>query len=242
MLGRSVGAAVNRPRRRPPGAHQADGQSRPLRHLHRGSSQPGGGLRAIPTVRTSCAPVSRAGSGWARPPIWTRSSRRRWWMPHRRRAASDSSRSSSTIARSGTSSSSRRMAVTSRSRQTRKRTCCAWSSSRTATRRAPGSARGSATATARGARPIASTSRPPICIRRVFPLLARIAARRFCYGVAFHGFAKEAGNADIYIGGGASDSVKQAVRGALDRARLPLQIKITTATDDPKFQGAVRTT
>jgi phage replication-related protein YjqB (UPF0714/DUF867 family) len=71
-----------------------------------------------------------------------------------------------------------------------------------------------------------------------FPLLAKIAARRFCYGVAFHGFAKEEGNADIYIGGGAADALKQAIRGALDRARLPLQVKITTDSDDPKFQGS----
>jgi phage replication-related protein YjqB (UPF0714/DUF867 family) len=71
-----------------------------------------------------------------------------------------------------------------------------------------------------------------------FPQLARVLGRRFCYGVAFHGFAKEPGDADIYIGGGASPTVKTAVREALVRANLPLQIKITEDADDPKFQGS----
>ena len=45
-----------------------------------------------------------------------------------------------------------------------------------------------------------------------FPLLNGIATRRFCYGVAFHGFSKRPEDADLYIGGGASDTLKRAIR------------------------------
>lgn len=71
-----------------------------------------------------------------------------------------------------------------------------------------------------------------------FPLLSVIAARRFCFGVAFHGFAKRPDEADLYIGGGAAPALKRAIRRSLERANLPLKIKIATETDDPKFQGA----
>lgn len=64
-----------------------------------------------------------------------------------------------------------------------------------------------------------------------FPLLGRIATRKFCYGVAFHGFSKQSDDADLYIGGGASGT------SALEAANLPLQIRIATENDDPKFQG-----
>ncbi len=70
-----------------------------------------------------------------------------------------------------------------------------------------------------------------------FPLLSAVATRRFCYGVAFHGFGKRPGEADLYIGGGASLALKRAIRRALGRANLPLEIKIATENDDPKFQG-----
>ena len=70
-----------------------------------------------------------------------------------------------------------------------------------------------------------------------FPLLRTIATRKFGHGVAFHGFTKRPGDADLYIGGGASPTLKRAIRSALQAAHLPLQIKIATATDDPKFQG-----
>jgi phage replication-related protein YjqB (UPF0714/DUF867 family) len=71
-----------------------------------------------------------------------------------------------------------------------------------------------------------------------FPLLARIATRRFCYGVSFHGFSKKPEEADVYIGGGAPDPLKQALKRALDNASLPLQIRIATGTDSEKFQAA----
>jgi hypothetical protein len=70
-----------------------------------------------------------------------------------------------------------------------------------------------------------------------FPLLSTIATRKFCHGVAFHGFAKRADDADLYIGGGASDTLKRAIRKELVAANLPLQIRIATKDDNPKFQG-----
>jgi Poly-gamma-glutamate hydrolase len=70
-----------------------------------------------------------------------------------------------------------------------------------------------------------------------FPLLSGIATRKFCHGVAFHGFSKRPEDADLYIGGGASDTLKRAIRKELVAANLPLQIRIATENDDPKFQG-----
>lgn len=80
---------------------------------------------------------------------------------------------------------------------------------------------------------ITSTDLQPAC----FPLLNAIAARRFCYGVAFHGFAKKAGEADLYIGGGAPDALKRAIMRQLERANLAIAIKIATQDDPAKFQG-----
>jgi phage replication-related protein YjqB (UPF0714/DUF867 family) len=62
--------------------------------------------------------------------------------------------------------------------------------------------------------------------------------RKFCYGVAFHGFSKRASEADLYIGGGASQSLKRAIKDALEALNLPMQVKIATTTDDAKFQGS----
>src|SRR5262245_24748285 len=70
-----------------------------------------------------------------------------------------------------------------------------------------------------------------------FPLLSEIATRKFCHGVAFHGFSKRPEDADLYIGGGASGRLKRAIRKELVAANLPLQIRIATEDDDPKFQG-----
>jgi phage replication-related protein YjqB (UPF0714/DUF867 family) len=70
-----------------------------------------------------------------------------------------------------------------------------------------------------------------------FPLLKKIAARRFGHGVAFHGFSKRPDDADVYVGGGAADTLKCAIRCALQSAGLPLEIRIATESDDPKFQG-----
>ena len=70
-----------------------------------------------------------------------------------------------------------------------------------------------------------------------FPRLQRIATRKFEYGVAFHGFARRPGEADVYIGGGASELVKAEIRSALEDAGLPLEIRVATEIDDPKFQG-----
>ena len=70
-----------------------------------------------------------------------------------------------------------------------------------------------------------------------FPRLQRIAARKFEHGVAFHGFARRPGEADVYIGGGASELVKAEIRSALEEAGLPLEIRVATEIDDPKFQG-----
>jgi phage replication-related protein YjqB (UPF0714/DUF867 family) len=70
-----------------------------------------------------------------------------------------------------------------------------------------------------------------------FPLLGSLLSRGFSYGVAFHGFAQQEGEADIYIGGAAPRGLKRAVQRALNRLRLPLNVKISTDVDKPKFQG-----
>jgi phage replication-related protein YjqB (UPF0714/DUF867 family) len=70
-----------------------------------------------------------------------------------------------------------------------------------------------------------------------FPLLAQVMSRTFCYGIAFHGFDREKGEADVYIGGAASQSLKLTIERALNDLYLPIKIKISTRYDDPKFQG-----
>ena len=70
-----------------------------------------------------------------------------------------------------------------------------------------------------------------------FPLLEPLVSRGFCYGVAFHGFDRKKGEADVYIGGTASQSVKLTIESALNDLYLPIKVKISTADDSPKFQG-----
>jgi phage replication-related protein YjqB (UPF0714/DUF867 family) len=62
-------------------------------------------------------------------------------------------------------------------------------------------------------------------------------SRRFFYGVAFHGFAREDGQAHIYIGGAAPLPLKETVECFLNRLGLPLEVKISTRHDPPEFQG-----
>jgi phage replication-related protein YjqB (UPF0714/DUF867 family) len=83
---------------------------------------------------------------------------------------------------------------------------------------------------------ITSEDLQPAC----FPLLEPLALRTFCYGVAFHGFDREEGEADVYIGGAASDPLKRAIQKALVDLNLPLEVKISTGNDKPKFQGFSR--
>jgi phage replication-related protein YjqB (UPF0714/DUF867 family) len=80
---------------------------------------------------------------------------------------------------------------------------------------------------------ITSTDLNPAC----FPLLQRLMSRRFCYGVAFHGFQRKADEADVYIGGAAPWSLKMAIERALNDLGRPIKVKISTTNDDPKFQG-----
>jgi phage replication-related protein YjqB (UPF0714/DUF867 family) len=80
---------------------------------------------------------------------------------------------------------------------------------------------------------ITSTDLNPVC----FPLLEPLISRRFCYGVAFHGFHRKETEADVYIGGRASRSLKVAIECALNDLDLPIKVKISTAYDSPKFQG-----
>jgi phage replication-related protein YjqB (UPF0714/DUF867 family) len=80
---------------------------------------------------------------------------------------------------------------------------------------------------------ITSEDIQPAC----FPLLQPLAARTFCYGVAFHGFDRKEDEADVYIGGGASLPLKRAVEKALNDLNLPIEVKISTCDDKPKFQG-----
>lgn len=80
---------------------------------------------------------------------------------------------------------------------------------------------------------ITSTDLQPTC----FPLLQPFVLRRFCYCVAFHGFDRKKGEADIYIGGAASRRLKLAIETALNDLHLPIKVKISTRHDSPKFQG-----
>jgi phage replication-related protein YjqB (UPF0714/DUF867 family) len=80
---------------------------------------------------------------------------------------------------------------------------------------------------------ITSEDIQPAC----FPRLQPLALRTFCYGVAFHGFDRREDEADVYIGGGASLPLKRAVEGALNDLNLPIEVKISTGNDKPKFQG-----
>ena len=70
-----------------------------------------------------------------------------------------------------------------------------------------------------------------------FPLLQTLITRRFRYGVAFHGFSKQPSEADVYIGGRASQNLKRAIKNELDALNLPLEIRIATTADNPKFQA-----
>src|SRR5262245_3631692 len=83
---------------------------------------------------------------------------------------------------------------------------------------------------------ITSTDLQPEC----FPRLQSLMKRQFCHGVAFHGFSRKGDDADIYIGGGASQALRGEIASALTRLRVPLKIKISTTEDDPKFQGFSR--
>jgi phage replication-related protein YjqB (UPF0714/DUF867 family) len=80
---------------------------------------------------------------------------------------------------------------------------------------------------------ITSTDLQPAC----FPLLQLLMTRRFRHGIAFHGFARKQDEADVYVGGGASRSLKVAIARALNDLALPISVKISTRDDDPKFQG-----
>jgi phage replication-related protein YjqB (UPF0714/DUF867 family) len=70
-----------------------------------------------------------------------------------------------------------------------------------------------------------------------FPLLESLMSRRFCYGIAFHGFQHRNDEADVYIGGGAPQPLKVVIKKALDDLDLPIKVKISTDDDSPKFQG-----
>ena len=70
-----------------------------------------------------------------------------------------------------------------------------------------------------------------------FPLLQQLMSRRFCCGLAFHGFQHQEGEADVYIGGSAPWSLKTAIERALNNLDRPIKVKISTTDDDPKFQG-----
>jgi phage replication-related protein YjqB (UPF0714/DUF867 family) len=80
---------------------------------------------------------------------------------------------------------------------------------------------------------ITSTDLQPAC----FPLLRAISSRRFCYGVAFHGFQQKKGEADLFIGGAAPRPLKRAIERHLKDLALPIEVKISTGDDSPKFQG-----
>ena len=70
-----------------------------------------------------------------------------------------------------------------------------------------------------------------------FPLLEPLASRTFCYGVAFHGFDQKEDEADVYIGGAASQRLKRVIENALNDLNLSMEVKISTDWDPAKFQG-----
>lgn len=70
-----------------------------------------------------------------------------------------------------------------------------------------------------------------------FPLLEPLASRTFCYGVAFHGFDQKENEADVYIGGAASQRLKRVIEKALNDLNLSMEVKISTCSDPAKFQG-----
>jgi phage replication-related protein YjqB (UPF0714/DUF867 family) len=70
-----------------------------------------------------------------------------------------------------------------------------------------------------------------------FPLLQSLMSRQFCYAVAFHGFRRRHNEADVYIGGAASRSLKVTIKEALNDLDLPIKVKISTRQDSAKFQG-----
>jgi Poly-gamma-glutamate hydrolase len=70
-----------------------------------------------------------------------------------------------------------------------------------------------------------------------FPLLQQLMSRRFCCGLAFHGFQRKEGEADVYIGGAAPRSLKIAIERALNNLDRPIKVKISTTDDEAKFQG-----
>jgi phage replication-related protein YjqB (UPF0714/DUF867 family) len=70
-----------------------------------------------------------------------------------------------------------------------------------------------------------------------FPLLEPLASRTFCYGVAFHGFDQKENEADVYIGGAASQRLKRVIEKALNDLNLSMEVKISTDCDPAKFQG-----
>ena len=70
-----------------------------------------------------------------------------------------------------------------------------------------------------------------------FPLLQQLMSRRFCCGLAFHGFQRKEAEADVYIGGSAPWSLKMAIERALNNLDRPIKVKISTTDDDPKFRG-----
>src|SRR5262245_24770162 len=80
---------------------------------------------------------------------------------------------------------------------------------------------------------ITSTDIQPAC----FPKLRAISSRRFCDGVAFHGFQRRKNDADLYIGGAAPRPLKRAIKRLLNDLALPIEVKISTNEDSPKFQG-----
>ncbi len=75
-----------------------------------------------------------------------------------------------------------------------------------------------------------------------FPLLQTIAIRTFCYGVACHGFSKRPGDADLYIGGGASENLKRAIRDALEAANFLCKLGLPRKTTIRNSRGQVRKT
>jgi phage replication-related protein YjqB (UPF0714/DUF867 family) len=70
-----------------------------------------------------------------------------------------------------------------------------------------------------------------------FPLLEPLASRTFFYGVAFHGFDQKEDEADVYIGGAASQRLKRVIEKALNDLNLSMEVKISTSSDPAKFQG-----
>ena len=70
-----------------------------------------------------------------------------------------------------------------------------------------------------------------------FPRLNSVIARGFTYAVAFHGFDAPQTHADVLIGGGAPESLKQEIKKAINGALAGSGMIVRIASPDEGYDG-----